>query len=254
VVVSYYERIGVGYAERRRPDARIRRHIDEALGDARTVVNVGAGAGSYEPADRDVVAVEPTWTMLQQRPRDAGPAVRARAEALPFPDRSFDAALAVLTIHHWTNLDAGLAELRRVAPRQVILSFDISRQRELWLVRDYIPACADLEEARARTMEQTLASLDAPRVTPVPVPADCIDGFCGAYWRRPEAYLDPGVRQSISSLAQLPPEDLEPGLALLAEDLASGRWHERNADLLDRDELDLGYCLIVAGDSGDAPA
>jgi SAM-dependent methyltransferase len=252
--MSYYERIGVGYAERRRPDSRIQRRIDEALGDARTVLNVGAGAGSYEPIDRRVVAVEPTWTMLGQRRPDAGPVVRARAERLPFPDASFDVATAILTVHHWGDLAAGLAELRRVAPRQVILGFDVSRQRELWLVRDYIPACADLEEARARTMEQTLASLNAPRVIPVPVPADCIDGFCGAYWRRPEAYLDPGVRQSISSLAQLPPEDLEPGLALLAEDLASGRWHERNADLLDRDELDLGYCLIVAGDSCDARA
>jgi len=245
--VTYYEQIGVGYAERRRPDPRIERRILEALGDARSVANVGAGTGSYEPTDRRVVAVEPTPQMLEQRPAGAAPVVRAVAEGLPFADDCFDAALAVLTIHHWTDVEQGMAELCRVARRQVILGFDISWQQELWLVRDYIPAMARLEESRALSLDRTLALLDNPRTEPVPVPADCTDGFGGAYWKRPEAYLDPNVRQSISSLAQLPPAQVEPGLARLADDLAAGRWHERNADILELDELDLGYVLIVAG-------
>ena len=153
----------------------------------------------------------------------------------------------MLTIHHWADVERGLSELRRVARRQVILGFDVRRHKELWLVRDYVPACAELEHARAPSVEWTLARLENPRVEAVPVPADCTDGFCGAYWKRPEAYLDPNVRQSISSLAQLSPAQIEPGLARLADDLASRRWHERNADLLDLDELDLGYVLVVAG-------
>lgn len=247
--MTYYDRIGVGYAERRRPDPRIERQIVEALGNARSVVNVGAGTGSYEPTDRCVVAVEPTSTMLEQRPRASAPVVQAVAERLPFPDAAFDAALAVFTIHHWTDLERGLSELRRVARRQVILGFDVSRQAELWLVRDYIPAWAVLEWEGEATLARTLALLENPRVEAVPVPADCVDGFGGAYWKRPEAYLDSSVRQSISGLARLPAQDLEPGLARLADDLATGRWHERNAELLELDELDLGYVLVVAGAS-----
>jgi len=245
--VTYYERIGVGYAERRRPDPRIESRIHEALGDARSVVNIGAGAGSYEPTDRRVVAVDSAWTMISQRPPGSPPIVQGRAEWLPFPDASFDCALGVLTVHHWTDVAQGLAELRRVARRQVLLTFDVRRQADLWLVRDYVPACAELEAARAITLEQTLAELESPRVEPVAIPADCTDGFCGAYWKRPDAYLDPAVRQSISSLAQLSPDRVEPGLARLGDDLASGRWHERNAELLDLDELELGYVLVVAG-------
>jgi SAM-dependent methyltransferase len=245
--VTYYERIGVGYAERRRPDPRIERRIHEALGDARSVVNVGAGTGSYEPSDRGVVAVELTTQMLEQRPADTAPAVQGRAEELPFPDGSFDAALAVLTIHHWTDVERGLAELRRVARRQVILGFDPSRQGQLWLVRDYIPAFAEVELDRAPTLEQMLAMLDNARIEAVPIPADCTDGFAGAYWKRPEAYLDPGVRKGSSTFARLAPGDVDAGLTRLADDLASGRWHERNAELLELEELDLGYVLVIAG-------
>jgi SAM-dependent methyltransferase len=245
--VSYYERIGVGYSERRRADPHIERQIHRALGDAGTVVNVGAGAGSYEPTDRHVVAVDLVRGMLDQRPAGAAPAVQARAEALPFPDASFDVAMAVLTVHHWSDVEQGIAELRRIAARQVILHFELLWQWELWLTRDYLPIAAVLEEERAVGMERLLGLLDRPRVEPVPVPADCTDGFCGAYWRRPEAYLDPAVRQSISSLAQLAPGDVEPGISRLADDLRSGRWHERYRELLDRDELDLGYRLVIAG-------
>jgi len=245
--VTYYERIGVGYAEHRRPDPHIEGQVHRALGEACTVLNVGAGAGSYEPADRQVVAVDLVRGMLDQRAPGAAPAIQARAEALPFPAASFDAALAVLTVHHWSDVEKGISELRRVADRQVILHFELSWQPELWLTREYLPVAGVIEEERAVTMERLLGLLDRPRVEPVPVPADCTDGFCGAYWRRPEAYLDPAVRQSISSLAQLAPEDVEPGITRLGDDLASGRWHERYGDLLAREELDLGYRLIVAG-------
>jgi ubiquinone/menaquinone biosynthesis C-methylase UbiE len=169
--VTYYEQIGVGYAERRRPDPRIERRILEALGDARSVVNVGAGAGSYEPRDRRVVAVEPTSQMFRQRSHDAAPVVQAVAERLPFPDGSFDAALAVLTVHHWTDLEQGIGELRRVARRQVILGFDVHRQSDMWLVRDYIPAWAELEEAGGATVERTLALVrtgSGPRPISIP--------------------------------------------------------------------------------------
>src|SRR3954464_10244683 len=184
--MTYYERIGVGYAERRRPDPRIERRIFEALGDARSVVNVGAGTGSYEPSDRKVVAVELTAQMIEQRAADAAPVVQGRAEGLPFPDLAFDAAMAVLTVHHWADFERGIAEMRRVAHRQVFLGFDTTRQPDLWLLRGYIPAWGALEQNRAPTMDETLALLDSPNVEPVPVPWDCTDGFGGAYWRRPE--------------------------------------------------------------------
>ena len=245
--MTYYDRIGVGYTEWRRADPRIERRIHAALGDARSVVNIGAGPGSYEPRGRRVVAVDLVRGMLEQRSPDAAPAVQGRAEHLPFPDRAFDAAMAVLTVHHWTDVEAGVAELRRVAARQVILHFDLTWQPTLWLTNDYVPQSAMLEGDRAVYMERLLSLLENPVVETVPVPWDCTDGFCGAYWRRPEAYLDPAVRRSISSLSQLRPEDVEPGVTRLAEDLASGRWRERYRDLLALDELDLGYRLVVAG-------
>ncbi len=210
-------------------------------------MNVGAGAGSYEPTDRTVVAVEPSAVMLAQRPVSAAAGIRGVAEALPVPDDAFDAVLAVLTVHHWADLEAGLAELRRVARRRVVLGFDPDRQLDLWFTAEYVPASAAFETGRAPGVAYVAERLDGARVEPVPIPHDCSDGFLGAYWRRPEAYLDPDVRASISSLAQLDQADVEPGVTRLAADLASGAWHERHADLLDREELDLGYRFFVSG-------
>jgi SAM-dependent methyltransferase len=240
-----YDTIGVGYASARRPDARIATQIAEALGDARRVVNVGAGTGSYEPTDRIVVAVEPSEVMLAQRDEGAAPVVRGLAEALPFTDGAFDAAMGVLTVHHWTDLDAGLAELCRVAPRRVVLGFDEPQSSSFWLVSDYFPETGAIESARAPQLEQLVDGLGATRVEVVPVPHDCTDGFAGAYWRRPEAYLDPAVRAGISSLAAMDDAVLEPGLSRLRADLDSGAWHDRHADLLGLDEIDLGYRLII---------
>jgi SAM-dependent methyltransferase len=242
-----YETIGVGYRARRRADPRIERQILAAVGDARSVLNVGAGTGSYEPTDRLVVALEPSSVMIDQRPAGAAPVIRGVAEALPVPDNSFETALAVLTVHHWTDIDQGLRELRRVSGRQVLLTFDMVVASKFWLWPEYFPATNSVEAARAPTVERIVEALGAETVEVVPVPHDCTDGFGGAYWRRPEAYLDPEVRAGISSLAVLDDADIQPGVDRLRADLESGAWHERHGDLLELDEIDLGYRLIVSG-------
>lgn len=242
-----YDRLGRGYTATRRTDPRIARHILEALGEAASVVNVGAGTGSYEPADRFVVAVEPSATMIRQRPCGGAPAVVADAEGLPFADGAFDAALAVLTVHHWIDRTRGLRELRRVARRRVVvLTWEQATWESFWLVRDYLPEIADVDRARAVPLSELAAALGVTRVVPVPVPHDCIDGFHGAFWRRPEAYLNPSVRAGISTYALLPAKARERGLRDLARDLASGEWRKHHAELLELGELDLGYRLVVA--------
>jgi SAM-dependent methyltransferase len=240
-----YDRIGRTYTRTRGTDPRIAAMIWEALGDARTVVNVGAGTGSYEPPDREVTAVEPSEVMIAQRPPDAAPAVQASAEALPFADASFDAAMAVLTLHHWTDWRRGMQELRRVAGRAVVLSWDPAFAGRLWISAEYFPELIDEDVRLFPSLADQAGELRATRVTAVPVPHDCRDGFYGAHWRHPEAYLDPDVRAGISTMAKRAPEELAPGLQRLEEDLRSGAWAERHADLLARDELDLGYRLLV---------
>jgi SAM-dependent methyltransferase len=219
--------------------------VSAAIGEAASVLNVGAGTGSYEPSDGRVVAVEPSEVMLAQRAEASAPAVRAVGERLPVRDRAFDVALAVLTIHHWTDPMAGLRELRRVAPRQVILHFEPGYA--FWLADEYLPGIRTFDVGPVPTVTHLVAALRNARVEPIPVPHDCLDGFLAAYWRRPEAYLDPSVRANISNLARLGDDDLGPGLDRLRRDLASGTWEATHRDLLARDELDVGYRLIVAG-------
>jgi SAM-dependent methyltransferase len=244
-----YAVLGISYAARRQPDPRIAAVIRAALGPARTVVNVGAGAGSYEPPDVRLVAVEPSPVMVAQRPGHAAPAVRARAEQLPFPDDAFDAALAVLTVHHWRSAVGGLAELRRVSGRQVVLTWDPEVTSRFWLLTEYLPQIPALERGLA-CLDAVCAGLrpggGKVSVHPVLVPADCTDGFLGAYWRRPEAYLQPAVRAAISSLSRIDQDEVRAAMARLAADLASGRWEDRHRDLTTRAELDLGYRLVVA--------
>ena len=184
--------------------------------------------------------------MIAQRRPGASPAIRAVAEALPFGDQTFEAALAILTLHHWSDLSRGLSELRRVASRQVILLFEPWISWQFWLV-EYFPECLSLpSEMRALTIEDLRPHLDIQTVVPVPVPADCVDGFAGAYWRRPEFYLDPSVRAGISSLAQLPPDVAERCVRRLRQDLESGEWDARYGHLRELTELDLGYRLLIS--------
>jgi len=241
-----YDDIGTVYARHRRADPRIAAQIRAALGDARTVVNVGAGPGSYEFDDLDFVAVEPSTIMLAQRVSGAAPAVQAVAEYLPFPSLSFDAALAVFTVHHWAHLEQGLQELCRAAPRRVVLCFDLRLEHELWLVTEYLPEFLQFEEGLVWNPEDIAAAIGAERIEVVPVPHDCQDGFGGAYWRRPERYLDRDVQACISSLARLEPAVLQRFETELRRDLDSGAWHARHRDLLALTEIDLGYRLVVA--------
>jgi SAM-dependent methyltransferase len=244
--VYLYDSIGATYTTTRRPDARVGAFINRGLGDARSVINVGAGSGAYEPP-QTVLAVEPSTVMIGQRPAGSAPVVQARAEALPIADGAADAALAVLTVHHWEGLEAGLAQLRRIARRRiVILTWDHEVTRDFWLLREYLPEAVEVDQAMAIPVDQLADLLGGARIETMPVPHDCTDGFAAAFWRRPEAYLDPVVRAGISMLAQAGDGRLRAGLVRLAADLKSGQWRARHADLLDREQLDLGYRLLIA--------
>ncbi len=242
-----YEVIGGAYTATRRTEPRIAARIWDALGDARTVLNVGAGTGSYEPPGRDVTAVEPSAVMRAQRPAGAAPCVDASAESLPFADQSFDAAMAVSTVHHWQDPIAGLREMRRVARRVVVLTFDAEdalRHRRFWLTRDYLPEFAGLFTGWPPLTG--LAGAIGGRAEPVPIPWDCADGLFEAYWRRPGAYLDDQVRRSVSTWTRVGRAAEQRALRGLRDDLDSGRWAERNSGLIDLDEAELGLVLLVA--------
>jgi SAM-dependent methyltransferase len=243
---SRYDRIGTVYTRHRAADPRIARQIHAALGDARRVLNVGAGTGSYEPSDREVFAIEPSVTMIAQRPAGSAPVVRGVAEHLPFLTQSFNASMALLTLHHWSDKALGLAELRRVAPRRVVLCFDAAREHTFWLVREYLPEISTLDGS-TMSPEEVADAVDASRIESVGVPWDCTDGFLGAHWRRPESYLDPSVRACISGIARLHPEVVARGIGRLRRDLQTGAWARRHADLLHIKELDIGYRLVVSG-------
>jgi SAM-dependent methyltransferase len=241
--MALYDVIGEGYARYRRADPRWGAAILAALGDARSVVNVGAGSGSYEPAGRMVVGVEPSARMIAQRAAEAAPVVQGVAGALPFRDGAFDAAMAVLTVHHWPDARAGLAEMRRVSRRQVVVTWEPAVFAErFWLVRDYLPQAASRDEFAGQRIADELEDVE---VVPLPVPHDCADGVFGAYWRRPEAYLDAGVRASISWFALAEPSVVAAAVGRLAEDLRSGAWRARYGELLGLGEVDLGYRIII---------
>lgn len=244
---ALYNTIGHSYATHRRPDPRIAAAIDAALADAATVVNIGAGTGSYEPVGKTVLAVEPSEVMIRQRPAGAAPCRQGSAEALPLETASVDAAMAILSVHHWNDLERGLAEMARVARKSVVLLTWVPPPDAppFWLTEDYFPEIL----AHDRTIFPAAAALSAilerlvgpVHMTPVPIPHDCTDGFLCAYWRRPECYLDAQRRSAISSFTRIDPG---PGVARLQDDLTSGRWIERNRHLLTRDTLDVGYRIV----------
>ena len=244
--------LAVGYSGRRRPDPRIAAQLHAALGLASRVLNVGAGAGSYSRPVRAARSSPSSRAGRCWRSDRPVPPLRSvpSPRQLPFPDDAFEAALATLTVHHWTDPAAGLRELRRVAPgRQVVLTWDPDVvARSFWFTRDYLPEAVAGELDRGLwTVDDIAAALSPVRVEVVPVPWDCTDGFLGAYWRRPEAYLLPVVRNAISALALLDEDLVDDAVRRLAADLDTGRWAARYADLLDRDTMDLGYRLVVGG-------
>ena len=257
-----YDTIGQGYLAHRRAEPRWETVINEQLGDGRVVVNVGAGTGSYEPRDRLVVAVDPSSIMVSQRAAGAAPAVRASGSALPLPSGSADVAMAILTMHHWDDWATGLAELCRVAPRRIVLTMDFEMHSRFWFLEDYVPEVGAFtrnqepgHEAVAEVIGGGLSGAggvgagSAAAVIPLLVPRDMQDGVLGAYWCRPEAYLDPAVRANCSGLALADPAVVARGVAALEADLVSGEWQRRHADLAEVEAIDLGYRLVVA-DSG----
>jgi SAM-dependent methyltransferase len=240
-----YNRMGVNYSDFRRPDPRIEAAIWGALGDARSVVNVGAGAGSYEPRDREVVAVEPSPVMIAQRPADAAPAREGVAESLPLDDKSVDAAMGVLTIHHWSDVDAGLAEMRRVARRRIVLlTLDPDAIEEVWILKDYFPEAGVLDHEVMPSTAELRAKLPGASIETLPGPRRCLDGFSIALWDRPELVLDPDVRRAASIWHRMPAEATERGLERLRTELESGLWDEKYGHLRDRAELDIGLRLV----------
>jgi SAM-dependent methyltransferase len=242
-----YESGGIGYADKRRTDARIAAYVHAALGQARTVVNVGAGAGSYEPLDRDVTAVEPSAAMRAQRPAQLSVALDGVAEDLPFPDCSFDAAMATVTIHQWADVDRALHELRRVSRGPVvILTFDGDALDLLWLA-EYAPELITAERRRYPAIEHVCDVLGgASTVTPIPIPIDCVDGFTEAFYARPEMFLDPAVRQSQSAWGFVDAAATQRTVTRLQQDLASGEWDRRFGVLRRTPEFRGALRLITA--------
>jgi SAM-dependent methyltransferase len=238
-----YDVIGRAYTGHRRPDPRIARLIDSALGDVETVLNVGAGTGSYEPADRVVVALEPSRVMIAQRPAGAAPVIEGSADRLPFADGAFAAATAILTAHHWPDRRTGLVEMRRVArDRVVILTWDPSHPG-FWLVRDYFPDLIEYDQRIFPALAELESALGGVEVSVVPIPYDCVDGFLGAYWRRPASYLDDGVRSCISTFDRI--SGVPSRIERLRGDLESGAWADKNSELFSLEQLDVGYRLVV---------
>ena len=239
-----YDQIGKTYRDYRQPDPRIMAAIMAALGDCQSVLNVGAGTGSYEPTDRHVVAVEPSETMIRQRSLSAVPVIRASATHLPFADASFAAALALLTVHHWPDQFRGLREMARVAGRSLILTWD-SKHPGTWLTQDYFPEITKQDKAICPPFDFYRKAFGQIRILTLPTPHDCTDCLLHAYWRRPEAYFSSGVRGAISAFARV--SNVERGLSRLRRDLDDGTWHKRHGDLLKKTELDAGYRLVVGG-------
>lgn len=244
-----YDRIGQGYTRTRREDPRFRALIHAALADARTVVNVGAGAGAYEPADRHVIAVEPSDVMAAQRPRELAPAIRASAGNLPLRDRSVDAAMTVLSVHHWDEeQEAGVRELRRVSRGPVvILTYDPVVSASMWLMAEYLPEVAELDLRIFPPPQQLAKWLGGDvRIDEVPIPRDTPDWMLGSFWAHPERVLDADARAATSGFARMPVEVVDRVVAEVSRDLKSGRWDERHGHLRRLDALDVGLRLVVA--------
>lgn len=243
-----YDEIGHGYAGGRRPDDRLRQAIDNALGSSVTVLNVGAGTGNYEPAHRRTIALEPSPVMIAQRPPGSARAVRGVAEALPFADRSFDAAMAMSTVHHWSDLEAGLAEMSRVAARRVVYFSEPSLPGMHWLVDDYFPSILTMPINQAAPTAARVAELLGGETTihAFELPRDFVEASAGAFWGRPEAYCDPAIQATMSMFALLERSVVESGAARLRADLASGVWDQRHGHLRQQERADMSYRIVIS--------
>lgn len=246
-----YARIGPVYGNYRMADPEIAAFVHAALEDARTVINIGAGTGSYEPIDRLVTAVEPSATMRERRPPHLPAAVNAYAEKLPYPDGHFDAAMGTFTVHQWADLEAGLAEVRRVTRGPVVfLTCDPALVRTYWLY-EYAPEVIETEAARYPPLSVLAANLGGiSTVTPVPIPLNCTDGFNDAYYGRPEMLLDPAARLACSAWSFVEPSAVSRFEAQLARDLADGAWDERHGHLRKQAHLKGSLVLFVSKPSG----
>ena len=248
-----YDQIGEGYALTRREDPHIAAAIRGALGDARSVVNVGAGTGSYEPDDRYVVAVEPSDVMAAQRPPTIPPALRASAGDLPLRDDSVDAAMAVVTVHHWDDeLERGIQELRRVArDTVVILTYDALVSGEMWLMADYLPEVAELDRQTFPAPELLAGWLGGrTRIEVVPIRRDTPDWMIGSFWAHPERVLDEQARAATSGFARMDASVVERVVRAVRRDLESGAWDERHGHLRTLDAFDAGLRLVVSPTPG----
>ena len=243
-----YDHIGQGYAQTRREDPRLADRIRRALGAARTVVNVGAGAGSYEPRDRHVIAIEPSDVMAAQRPRELAPALRAFAQALPLRAGGVDAAMAILSVHHWDKeQERGVREMRRVAAGPVLfLTCDPEVSGAMWLMADYLPEVAALDRRIFPPPQQLAAWLGGrTQIETVPVPRDTCDWTLMSFWAHPERVLDPAARSATSGFARMAPEVVERVAAAVRRDLADGIWDARYGHLRRLDEYDAGMRLVI---------
>lgn len=244
--VPAYDRIGLRYSAERRADPRFERAIWDALGDARSVLNIGAGAGSYEPPDREVTAVEPSPVMIAQRPPGCAPAIQGVAESIPLAESCVDATMGVFTMQHWDDVGLGLTEVLRVTRKRIVLlTLDVEvTAQAMWLCRDYLPEITEHDRRAFPSIAHLQAVLPELQVEPVPVPADCTDRFCVALWSRPEAHLDPEVRRASSIWHRLPPAVAQRGLDRLRRDLDSGCWDQRYGHLRAQATLDIGLRLV----------
>lgn len=242
-----HDEIGVGYAPTHSADPRIAEQIRDALGTAKSVVNVDAGTGAYEPIDREVLPIESSSGRIAQRSPELSPIIRGHAECLPLPSNCVDAAMACMALHRWSDWRVGVQELRRVArKRVVILTYDRDYSERFWLLRDYLPKLGRLDSARFPSIDEQRAALgEEVEVEPVRIAHDCEDSLPAAYWRRPRAYLDEDVRAGMSIFHLPRANTMLDGLEDLADDLDSGRWDERYESLLEREQIDLGYRLLL---------
>lgn len=245
-----YERIGAGYSIGRNPDPRWQLVIDSVIGEAKRVINIGAGTGSYEPSNRAVVAVEPSQLMVSQRPQSGAAVVMALAENVPVASDWADLSMTLLSLHHWTNWRAGISEMRRLASRRMVLTYDPELHSSFWLARDYIPEIAVFERARVPRVDDIVSALGGDiEIIKLEVPWDCVDGVFPAHWRRPAAYLDPQVRACCSGLAQMDQRVVESGIKRLAADIDSGLWQRKNSEILSAENYDAGFRIIVSSQS-----